>query len=57
MAPANLSRNLASLAGVGLAVRGRQVSLTYRTALAELAIELPDDARARSPGTGRLTYH
>jgi|SRR5271166_395264 len=37
MAPENLSRNLASLAALGVAVRGRQVSLNDRTALAELA--------------------
>jgi CRP/FNR family transcriptional activator FtrB len=37
MAAENLSRNLASLAAIGVAVRGRQFSITDRTALAELA--------------------
>ena len=37
MAPENLSRNLASLGALGVAVRGREVSLTDRAALAELA--------------------
>lgn len=37
MAPENLSRNLASLTAVGVAVRGRQVSFSDRRALAELA--------------------
>jgi CRP/FNR family transcriptional activator FtrB len=37
MAPENLSRNLASLAALGVAVRGRQVSLNDRAALTELA--------------------
>jgi CRP/FNR family transcriptional activator FtrB len=37
MAPENLSRNLASLAAIGVAVRGRQVSFTDRTGLADLA--------------------
>jgi CRP/FNR family transcriptional regulator, transcriptional activator FtrB len=37
MAPENLSRSLASLATVGVAVRGRNVSLNDRTALAALA--------------------
>ena len=37
MAPENLSRNLASLAALGVGVRGRQISLSDRPALAELA--------------------
>jgi CRP/FNR family transcriptional activator FtrB len=37
MAPENLSRNLASLASVGVMVRGRQLSFSDRAALAELA--------------------
>lgn len=37
MAPENLSRNLASLAALGVMVRGRQVSFSDRRALAELA--------------------
>jgi CRP/FNR family transcriptional activator FtrB len=37
MAPENLSRNLASLAALGVVVRGRQVSVTDRVALEELA--------------------
>jgi CRP/FNR family transcriptional activator FtrB len=37
MAPENLSRNLASLAALGVAVRGRQVSFTDRAALADVA--------------------
>jgi len=37
MAPENLSRNFASLAAFGVAVHGRQVSLSDRAALAELA--------------------
>jgi hypothetical protein len=37
MAAENLSRNLALLAAHGVAVRGRQVSVTDRNALAELA--------------------
>jgi CRP/FNR family transcriptional activator FtrB len=37
MAPENLSRNLASLAALGVAVRGRQVSFSDRAALADLA--------------------
>ena len=37
MAPENLSRNLASLAALGVTVHGRQVSLNNRAALAELA--------------------
>ena len=37
MAPENLSRNLASLGVLGVAVRGREVSFTDRAALAELA--------------------
>jgi CRP/FNR family transcriptional regulator, transcriptional activator FtrB len=45
MAPENLSRNLASLAALGVAVRGRQVSLSDRTALAGLArLEAPPSA-------------
>lgn len=37
MAPENLSRNLASLAPLGVAVRGRHVSLSDRAALAQCA--------------------
>ena len=37
MAPENLSRNLASLAPLGVAVRGRHVSLNDRAALAQFA--------------------
>ena len=37
MAPENLSRNLASLAPLGVAVRGRHVSLSDRAALAQFA--------------------
>ena len=37
MAPENLSRNLASLAPLGVAVRGRHVSLSDRAALAHFA--------------------
>jgi CRP/FNR family transcriptional activator FtrB len=37
MAPENLSRNFAALVPFGVSVHGRQISLTNRTALAELA--------------------
>jgi CRP/FNR family transcriptional activator FtrB len=37
MAPENLSRNLASLAALGVVVRGRQLTFSDRAALAELA--------------------
>jgi hypothetical protein len=37
MAPENLSRNLAALAPLGVTVHGRVISLSDRTALAELA--------------------
>jgi len=45
MAPENLSRSLASLAALGVGVRGRRVSLNDRTALAEFArLEVPPSA-------------
>lgn len=49
MAPENLSRNLASLAPLGVAVRGRHVSLSDRAALAQFArLEVyPADMRSR----------
>jgi CRP/FNR family transcriptional regulator, transcriptional activator FtrB len=37
MEPESLSRNLASLASVGVSVRGRQISVSNRAALAEIA--------------------
>jgi CRP/FNR family transcriptional activator FtrB len=41
----SLSRNLASLASLGVVVRGRQISLTDRAALARLAgVEVPSPA-------------
>jgi hypothetical protein len=50
MAPENLSRNLAPLAALGVAVRGHQVSLTDRAALAELArIEAAPTTREHAP--------
>ena len=57
MAPENLSRNLASLAALGVAVRGRHVSLNDRAALAELARlevhpEAHEAARAATEETG-----
>ncbi|MGP0094459.1 MAG: helix-turn-helix domain-containing protein [Xanthobacteraceae bacterium] len=47
MAPENLSRNLASLAAVGVAVSGRQVTLNDRAALAAFA-RIDAAARASS---------
>jgi CRP/FNR family transcriptional regulator, transcriptional activator FtrB len=51
MAPENLSRNLASLAPLGVAVRGRHVSLSDRAALAQFARVEDHPAAMRSRQT------
>jgi CRP/FNR family transcriptional regulator, transcriptional activator FtrB len=55
MAPENLSRNLASLAALGVAVHGRQVSLNNRAALAELA-RVEVEAGGACPHAGEESF-